>query len=225
MKKTASENLRKRQAAESRQRILLAGMQVFAAKGYRGATVRDIVEKIGCSVNAISLHFGSKENLATAVVQALKETIVSPVANRPDEITSDFAWRVAVKRFVQQVVGLFTATEEPNCYFAPLYRYESADLREKKVTLHAEIVQPLFRQLEGLMALGVADRHPVTVRLATLALWNMVVAYALKHPDVIAEGVPAGIDPGLFRDMTIDYMVEKGLAGLAFAPRTDAAQN
>jgi len=223
MKKLDPQSQGKALSHEAGRKVLLAGMAVFAEKGYRGATVRDIVERIGCSVSAVSIHYGSKEGLARAVVEDLDRTLVRPVANKPEEIRSDYAWRVAVKRFVAQVVDLFTAQDEPNRYFASLYRHESANLGEKAVTLHARIVHPLFLALEGLVALGVADRDPVAVRLATLALWNMMVAYALKHPDILAEDVPAGIDPGLFRDMTIDYMVEKGLSGLRFAPSaTDA---
>ena len=218
MKKPDTENQRKIQYAESHRRILLAGMAVFAEKGYRGATVRDIVEKVGCSVNAISLHFGSKENLAVAIVEELKRTIVLPVANKAEEIFSDFAWRVAVKRYIKQLVDLFTAKDEPNCYFPDLYRHESANFNAKKVTLHEEIVQPLFHQLEGLVSLGVADRDLMTVRLTTLALWNMLIVYALKHPAVLAADIPVGIESGLFHDATIDFMVERGLSGLHFTP-------
>ena len=218
MKKSDSQNSGKTLSHEAGRKVLLAGMAVFAEKGYRGATVRDIVERIGCSVSAVSTHYGSKEGLARAVVEDLDRTLVRPVANKPEEIRSDYAWRVAVKRFMTQVVDLFTAQEGPNRYFASLYRHESANPGGKAVTLHARIVRPLFHALEGLVGLGVADRDPVAVRLATLALWNMMVAYALKHPNVLAEDVPAGIDLGLFRDMTIDYMVEKGLSGLRFVP-------
>lgn len=217
-------DLRRRKSAESRQRVLLAGISTFADKGFAGSSIRDIVGKIGCSVNAVSVHFGSKEALATAIVEELKKTIVSPVANTVDEIGSDYAWRVAVKHFVAQVVGLFNAKEAPNCYFAALYRHESANLHGKTVTLHNEIIKPLFHQLEALIALGVADRDPTIVRLWSLALWNNVIAYALKHPDVLAEDVPPGVDPQLFRATTIDFMVEKCIRELRYCPDAPVGQ-
>lgn len=220
MRKPDSENLRKIQSAASRRKLLLAGMAVFADKGYDGASVRQIVGKNNQSVNTISLYFGSKEELAVAIVEELKKTIVIPVTHSAGEICSDLAWRVAVKRLVQQVVALFTTTEEPNCYFAPLYRHESANLHAKKVTLHEAVMMPIFREFEKIIGMGVADRDPMVLRLATLSLWNNVIAYALKHPDVIAADVPTGIDPQLFRETTIDYMVEKALAGLHFTPET-----
>lgn len=75
---------------------------------------------------------------------------------------------------------------------------------------------PIFHQFEQLIALGVPGRDPSIVRLATLSLWNNVLAYALKHPETLAADVPDGIDPLLFREMTIDYMLEVGLSQLKF---------
>lgn len=216
MERSKRKKGRDNRTTDSRRRLLLAGMAQFAEKGYSGASVRDIVGMVELSVPAISMHFGGKEGLATAIVEELKKTIVIPVASNEDEIGSDLAWRVAVKRFVQQVVGIFDAKEEPNCYFAALYRHESANLHAKKVTLHEEIVKPLFHRLEKLMALGVAGRSPIEVRLWTLELWNNVIVYALKHPEVVAEEVPEGIDPLLFRETTIDFMVDKCIRDLRF---------
>ena len=216
MSKTSQMNSSTNRAAESRRKLLLAGMARFAENGYSGASVRDIVGGLGCSVQAISLHFGSKEGLAVAIVEELKKTFVFPAVSDPASITTDRAWRVAVKRFVSDLIELMGAKGEPNCYFAALYRHESANLHAKTKTLHEEIMMPIFRQFEQLIALGVPGRDPSLVRLATLSLWNNVLAYALKHPDVLAADVPEGIDMRLFREMTIDYMVEVGLAKLKF---------
>ena len=210
------ENAVVNRAAESRRKLMLAGMARFAEKGYSGASVRDIVGGLGCSVQAISLHFGSKEGLSVAIVEELRKTFVLPTVSDPASITTDRAWRVAVKRFVSDLIELMGAKDEPNCYFAALYRHESANLHAKKKTLHEEIMVPIFRQFGQLIALGVPGRDPSMVRLATLSLWNNVLAYALKHPEVLAADVPEGVDSRLFREMTIDYMVEVGLAKLKF---------
>lgn len=211
-----NENLRTVKSVETRRRLLLAGMAVFADCGFNGASVRDIVGKSGHTVNAISFFYGGKEGLADAIVKELKQTIVPNLPEATEEITSDLVWRATVKRFVSEMIALFGAKDEPNCYFAALYRHESARLHAKKVTLHEEIMVPLFKRFEKLIALGVEYRDPIKVRLAALSLWNNMIAYALKHQDVLLADVPAGIDPAVFREMTIDYMVEVGLAKLKF---------
>ena len=208
-----------KRSADSRRKLLLAGMALFAEKGYSGASVRDIVGYVGCSVPLISLHFGGKEGLAAAIVEELKRTFFITAASDADSITTDCAWRVAVKKFVSDLIALFAAKDEPNCHFAALYRHESANLHAKRKTLHEEIMMPIYRQFEQLIALGVPGRDPSRVRLATLSLWNNVLAYALKHPEVLAADVPEGVDLRLFREMTIDYMVEVGLSKLNFTQK------
>lgn len=217
MKVSKRETGRTPKAVESRQKLLLAGMRLFAEKGYSGASVRDIVGSVGFAVPAISAYFGGKAGLATAIVAEMKRTFVYPVIHDLSSITSDRAWRAAVKRFVSDLIELFAAKDEPNCYFAALYRHETANLHAKKVTLQEEIMLPIFHHFEQLIALGVPGRDKTIIRLATLSLWNNVLAYALKHPETLASDIPKGIAPRLFREMTIDYMVEVGLSQLKFS--------
>ncbi len=54
---------------DPRTRLLLAAEEVFADRGYDGATVRAIVEHAGMNVAAINYHFGDKERLYVEVVK------------------------------------------------------------------------------------------------------------------------------------------------------------
>lgn len=49
--------------AAVRDRIIRAALEVFAEKGYRGATIADVVRRSGLSVGAIYTHFTGKEDL------------------------------------------------------------------------------------------------------------------------------------------------------------------
>lgn len=49
--------------AAVRDRIIRAALDVFAEKGYRGATIADVVRRSGLSVGAIYTHFSGKEAL------------------------------------------------------------------------------------------------------------------------------------------------------------------
>ena len=46
-----------------RRRLLEAASEEFAAKGYEGATVRDIVARAHANLNSINYYFGSKQEL------------------------------------------------------------------------------------------------------------------------------------------------------------------
>ena len=50
-------------------RLLSAGAEVFAAKGYDAAPIREIVARARTNLNAVNYHFGGKENLYAAVMR------------------------------------------------------------------------------------------------------------------------------------------------------------
>jgi AcrR family transcriptional regulator len=56
----------------TKEKLLLAAIKVFARKGYRDATVRDICRQAGAAnINAVNYHFGSKEGLYKAILDAM----------------------------------------------------------------------------------------------------------------------------------------------------------
>lgn len=57
------------QSAQTRERILNAAEQLFADRGYDGASIRDVAAQAGLQVHSISYHFGPKDALFDAVVE------------------------------------------------------------------------------------------------------------------------------------------------------------
>ncbi|MCC7266860.1 MAG: TetR/AcrR family transcriptional regulator [Caulobacteraceae bacterium] len=53
----------------TRERILNAAEQLFAARGYDGTSTRAIVAKSGDTIGSVNYHFGSKEKLLSEVIQ------------------------------------------------------------------------------------------------------------------------------------------------------------
>jgi AcrR family transcriptional regulator len=62
--------LREQQRAFTRRKLMEAGQQVFAAKGYPDATVDDIARQAGASRATFYLHFKSKSELMIALTEA-----------------------------------------------------------------------------------------------------------------------------------------------------------
>ncbi|NUR92466.1 MAG: TetR/AcrR family transcriptional regulator [Nonomuraea sp.] len=56
-------------AAETRERLLRAAVEVFAARGYDGTRVADIAAAAGVSNGALYTHFGSKADLLVAALR------------------------------------------------------------------------------------------------------------------------------------------------------------
>lgn len=55
-------------AAATRARLLEAAGEVFAAEGFRNATIQAICQRAGANIAAVNYHFGDKERLYTAVI-------------------------------------------------------------------------------------------------------------------------------------------------------------
>ena len=71
-------------SAETRRVLLAAAREVFAAHGYDGASIADVVELAGSSVGSLYHHFGGKAELFIALWQdhqdAQEQRVVSAVA-------------------------------------------------------------------------------------------------------------------------------------------------
>jgi AcrR family transcriptional regulator len=71
MKKTADKKLNSRQiqAEERRLQIMETALKVFADKGFKGASIKDIAEAAGISQGLMYHYFKSKENLLAETIK------------------------------------------------------------------------------------------------------------------------------------------------------------
>jgi AcrR family transcriptional regulator len=67
--------------AETRREILKAAEESFAASGFVGATTREVAARAGVNVATLHYHFGSKERLYRAVLEAAVSGEIPPETN------------------------------------------------------------------------------------------------------------------------------------------------
>lgn len=73
---------------DTRQRLLETACEVFAEKGYRGATVHDLCSAAKANVAAVNYYFGSKRELYLAVWQHLFDAVRQPYVETIDAIAN-----------------------------------------------------------------------------------------------------------------------------------------
>ncbi len=61
-------------AAERREQIVHAAVELFSRKGFRGTTTREIAEFVGISEAGLFKYFATKEDLYTAIIEAKSKT-------------------------------------------------------------------------------------------------------------------------------------------------------
>jgi AcrR family transcriptional regulator len=96
----------------TRDKIIKAASRAFARDGYEGASIRAIVAEADVNQAAINYHFGSKEGLYRAVLQAALRALMKdddgPQNNLPRE--------AALRRFVCRQLRPMTARDELSEY-------------------------------------------------------------------------------------------------------------
>ena len=68
-------------SAQKKKAILTAATDLFIERGYDGVSVDAIVKKVGGSKSNIYNYFGGKEGLFCAMVEAVSQNILSPLAD------------------------------------------------------------------------------------------------------------------------------------------------
>src|SRR4051794_19952131 len=85
-KRAYDSSRRTRQAAQTREEVVRAGLERFAATGWAGTTLADIAEAAGVSVETIYKGFGSKKGLLREAMGAgvVGDSKPIPYAERPE---------------------------------------------------------------------------------------------------------------------------------------------
>lgn len=66
-------------AQETRRRLLRAAGEVFAEKGHRAATIREITRRAGTNIAAVNYHFKDKAELYAEVIRGIEAEVAAIV--------------------------------------------------------------------------------------------------------------------------------------------------
>lgn len=159
--------------AQTRQRLIAAAADVFAHRGYRGATLGDIARAAGFTVGAVYSNFRGKQDLFLAVLE-------EHVGGRIDEV----AGALAAASTSEQAVELAAADtarhlrDDPN-WFPLFVEYWSEATRDPQLSgRFAEYQRGTHRRLTELIERWAAEHdRQIALPAADLA----IVAKALTN--------------------------------------------
>lgn len=127
--------------SDTRERILQKARELFAARGYRGATVAQISRAAGITEGAIYRHFGSKEELLMECIWPAMDTAMAKLAVDDPEITDLESF---TRKRLQQRLELFHEHFEAfqiffsEAYFRPEFMQRFLDdLMQRETTREA----------------------------------------------------------------------------------------
>jgi AcrR family transcriptional regulator len=93
----ATPGLRERKKQRTRDALIRASVELFAARGYENTTVDEIVEVVDVSQRTFFRYFASKEDAAFALINEIDDRLVQALGERPPEEGPLEALRGAVR--------------------------------------------------------------------------------------------------------------------------------
>ena len=135
-------------AEATRERLLAAAIEAFAAKGFHGTTTRDIAAAAGMSPAALYVHHRSKEELFHLISREGHERTLDLVrrarASSPDPVVQ-----------LRAVVADFAEHHARSHTTARIINYELAALSEEHAAEIADLRHRIDVELRDLVAAGV----------------------------------------------------------------------
>lgn len=143
--------------SDTKEKILLASLHLFADKGYEAVSVSDIAGSLGMTKGALYKHYGSKQAILDSIVERMEKLIAEREEKRSVTPAMKMSERdLAMNRllsFCQDEFDYWTQEDFPCCFrrLLTLEQYSSPELRalyqKYLVSGPLEYVSELFRVL------------------------------------------------------------------------------
>ena len=165
-------------ATDARGRLVEAALELFAVKGFRATTTRDIASVAGMSPAALYVHYKSKEDLLYLISRTGHERTLALVRDAAAGSTDD------VERLLA-VVRSFTAHHARGHISARVVNYELASLSPEHVNEIAGIRHSIEQEIKQIVASGVDSGafHTSNPRMTAVALLSLGVDVARWYRD------------------------------------------
>ncbi|WP_019808267.1 TetR/AcrR family transcriptional regulator [Saccharomonospora halophila] len=135
---------------EAARRLMLAGVESFARRGYHATTTRDIAGNAGMSPAALYVHFPSKAALLFAISRSGHEQSLALIRRAAESADTPVeSMRAVVERFVAWHARRHTV--------ARVVQYELEALPEQEYEVVADLRREIERIVRDLVAEGVAS--------------------------------------------------------------------
>lgn len=205
-------------ARQTRDRLIEAAGSVFAERGYRGATMREIAERAGANLAAAHYHFGSKLELYRTVVSVHFERLEARLAERGgtlEALLDGAPPRERVIELLRARLGTMLAMLlEPGGVHPTLMQRELSDPSEALPFIVARFIEPLQRDTARILARLAPSLDAASVRRCTYSVVGQAAFYLTHRAPLLSMMGRSAYPPG-FADAVADHIVAFSLGGLA----------
>jgi AcrR family transcriptional regulator len=185
---------------DTQQRLLQAAVQVFAEKGYEGATVRDICRLAGVNLAAVNYHFRDKERLYIEAVKSAcqRQGEANPLPDWPPGTPAV----VKLRQFIHIIVCRML-DDHGSPWQRQLFLRELAQPTAACEEVVRERIRPDALVLAGILDELLPDVPEIKRRLTAFSIIGQCVFYRVATPIVkllVGEEEYRSYDPALLAE-------------------------
>ena len=149
-------NLERASNADPRHRLLEAAGEMFAERGFRGTTVREICRRAGTNIATVNYYFGSKEKLYSAVLQY---SLIAAIKKYPPDLGlgENATPEDRLEAFVQSLM-LRLLDEGRPAWHGKLMSREIVEPTFALDALVKEVIRPLSGRLQSIVGAVLGPR-------------------------------------------------------------------
>jgi len=215
-----------RSGEDTRERLLAAAAGVFAERGYRGATMREIAERARANVAAAHYHFGSKQELYLEVARrqygAIEERIGVEESAAAGEAAADTPRAELERRLEARVHALIELLLETHEDYGLLMQRELCDPSDALPVIVKRFIEPLRRGMDVLVQRLEPGLGSEDVERSSRSIVGQIFFYLTHRPALLLMMDRSSYAQGFSRSLAghITRFSLGGLAAVASAART-----
>lgn len=157
----------------TREQLIKVATRIFAAKGFAGATTREICQTAGVNLAAIHYYFGDKDGLYRAALMEPIHAITSQFGDFGDPAQP---FEQAIRQILAPLVGMALKGDDHELQVARLHVREMLEPSPIFRDIIAQEIAPLHQALAGLLSrhcgLAAPDAEIHQLAFAMIAMAN-----------------------------------------------------
>ncbi|AEH44023.1 regulatory protein TetR [Thermodesulfatator indicus DSM 15286] len=201
----------------TKERLIEVAERLFAEKGFKGVSVREITSQAKVHLGAINYYFGSKEGLYLEVFQTrflerakrLKETFEKNLKDDDPNLEG------VIRAFAKAIISGPLTEEEREIHFKLLAREMVRPSSILKLIVE-EALNPFLVSFEEALKIYLPSLPPEKMRMAVLSILAQILYFNFARPKV--QEVTGQKFDAHFEKFLIEHVVSfslKGIEGLA----------
>ena len=199
---------------KTREAILAAAAEEFAARGFELGSMRAICVKAGANSALAGRYFGSKEGLYKVVAKRLFGDLGAPLAELAKGVTDAASWRAAVREWIDDFLFMTIPTENAQKLCAGLFRHEVVSPTKFHAEFKRDFGKPVYDALRDLLAMALDDEAEIV--LWASSIWAQVSVYALADKKWHESFQRKGVKAAEWRAKVVEHIAAAAFASLKF---------